>query len=282
VNNNNIIIVGIIILIITALLGGCTQYVSNIFERKVFDVSEGDIINVYNNDIRGEIRIKGQNRDNLTVTVLKETFSRSVNLDDIIIDLNKMDKNVNIETKFSGDKTDIMVDYCNISIPRYINLGDVFTSNGDIGIRNINGNINAKTSNGQIFFTNVSGDIFATALSNESTIPRIHPTDPEGYVGFINFSGSMNITCSDSVFGRFPSSPIENTTIRSNADTTIELSPDLDVDIEVKTLNGNITISDLEISMNESSDNFLKGKIGIGGISIYIITTNGNIQLKRI
>jgi hypothetical protein len=39
---------------------------------------------------------------------------------------------------------------------------------------------------------------------------------------------------------------------------------------------------DLEISMNESSDNYLKGKIGIGGISIYIITTNGNIQLKRI
>ena len=63
----------------------------------------------------------------------------------------------------------------------------------------------------------------------------------------------------------------------TNGGITVYIKSSINASIEIATINGGISVNDAFISVTESSSKSLKGTIGTGGDTIYILNLNGVI-----
>ena len=68
----------------------------------------------------------------------------------------------------------------------------------------------------------------------------------------------------------------------SNGAIELNLSSELNVNLEAKTSNGKVKLDGIEVTVNEISKNTLNGKIGQGGKKISCKTSNGSITLRKL
>ncbi len=149
----------------------------------------------------------------------------------------------------SVKKNDVSVEFT-VRVPAGVNLIGR-TVNGEVRALGIEGDVEVHTVNGDV-------DISASGLAEATTVngsitASMGRTDWSGKLGFTTVNGSV----------------------------TLELPADLNCDVSVSTVNGQIASDFALVVEGRFSPRSLKGTIGDGGRGLIIKTVNGSVQIRR-
>ncbi|SEQ55474.1 DUF4097 family beta strand repeat-containing protein [Natrinema salaciae] len=155
-----------------------------------------------------------------------------------------------------------------VTIPAGVRLARAATTNGDIDVREVTGELAAETTNGDIDVRGVDGGLVA-----ESTNGSIRATGVSGDVHAETTNGSIDVTLAD---GDSDGDLFAEST---NGDVTV-LAPDsLDAIVSAATTNGDVSVEGID-GVNVSSDDSVDVTLGDGTRSVRVETTNGDVTVR--
>jgi DUF4097 and DUF4098 domain-containing protein YvlB len=260
-------IVGTVLVMLTVGFCGCLGSEVTDYFNDEYEANENTVLKV--TTLNGQIEINDWDGETISLNAIKRTRLGREELDKAEIIVTETDNLIEIEAKYTGEKSTTPSVDMNIKVPKYVTIDSATTSNGAIQISGTKGNTTAHSSNGAILLENVDGYVKATTSNG-----RIEITGTTGIRG----AQSSNLGISAEVFD-FQ----ENITIgTSNGGITVYLNPSLNADIEMTTSNGHITISGLSLNLTISEEKHKEGKLGEGGYTLNIHTSNGNINLYKL
>jgi DUF4097 and DUF4098 domain-containing protein YvlB len=147
---------------------------------------------------------------------------------------------------------------------------DGHTSGGSIDLTGSEGNVIVKTSGGPIKVREHKGDLQARTSGGSIDVDRI-----EGNVQASSSGGSVT-----AVLAKQPTGDCRLET--SGGGVSLRLPETASVNLDAKTSGGSVQ-SDLPVKMvGEKKRNSLKGTINEGGKTVYLRTSGGSIQVKKI
>ncbi len=247
-------------------LFGCTGYDEIEESQETYKIEACTKLSVHNRN--GSIRVTGWDEDYVEVHVVKRTDKGKAELEKVRIQISTDGETV-IRTEYSDWTAKVSV-RLRISVPAFVLVNRIENSNGKIELEGIKGDVIASTSNGGIGITSVDGCV--TAHTSNGSI------DIQGATGVLRAetsngsikAGVLSVRDEDVVIGT------------SNGSVELYVSSDLNADIDMRTSNGKVSIHDIEMTIIESSPNYISGKIGDGGSCIRAITSNGSVNLYKL
>jgi hypothetical protein len=257
-----LMVVIISLLIVMMLLSGCYSVKNSPFSTTFEVPAEVSLINLYNH-VGGVLTLSGKESiNNVTLHGFKEAYDYSINYDDIIIDSEINGNAMTIEMNYNGNTELVSFQNCEIDIPNYIKIGDVYISNGEVEIRYLSGPIN----------------ITIEKTYNERThveYSGIHLLDVYGMIQISTLDGVVSAaTYSDEL--------TENVSIISSVGMNLRILPILNMSVEMNAPNGNVTVGENVQSffkINESYEGYVKGKFGQGGPLLSAFVSEGDIHI---
>lgn len=261
-----LLVIEIFLLFIIIVLSGCLGVATKDFNNE-YETNENTVLKITN--INGQIIISQWDGDTVTVDATSRSYVGENELNNIEIEVNEDDNLIDIETKYLGTGSVEVSTDMTIKVPSYINIDTVSTSNGGVRISGIKGNTTAHSSNGAVIIQNVNGYVDASTSNG-----RVEIKDTTGIVNAHSSNGDIYAEIFDFK---------ENITIStSNGRISVYINPILNADIEMTTSNGLVSINGLSLDLTTSEDKHKEGKLGNGGNSIFITTSNGDIDLYEL
>jgi hypothetical protein len=263
----NFIIFSIILIFGISIFSGCVgSQVTDYFNRE-YDVTESKILKV--TTFNGDIEVNFWDSETVSFNAIKKSRLGQDELDKAEINVFESEDLIEFEAEYVGTRTTTPSVDVNVKVPGYVSVDSLKTSNGDITIYGIKGNISTETSNGDIDIENIEG--YPSAITSNGDIEI---KDTTGVKDLHSSNGRIYAEIYD--FG-------ENITISSsNGRIEIYINPQLNADIEMTTSWGEISISGISLNVTNSEDKHIVGKLGLGGNKIVIETSNGDILLIKL
>jgi hypothetical protein len=286
-------------------IGGGSERYSQDFHYS-YPLQPGGRLSVEN--FNGSIEISGWDQN--TVDISGTKYARTPELrDSLKIEVDHTADAVYVRTVRPSDRRGNMGAKYIIKVPRRTQLDRITSSNGGIRTLDIEGSARLKTSNGGVRAENVKGNLDAQtsnggidvqglegSVSVRTTNGRVHAEDVRGSIEAATSNGGIHVRLAKPESG----SPIKLQTsnggieltletvnqneIRastSNGGITLHLPGNLAADLIANTSNSSIS-TDFEVQARGSiSKNHLEGKIGAGGPTIDLSTSNGSIRLLK-
>lgn len=140
---------------------------------------------------------------------------------------------------------------------------NLYTIDGNISVKSLQANQKCKAVDGNIHLSSIKGSVSAT-----TTDGNVSFKDIEGELTAFSFDGNMSGSSSvltENISVRTNDGDI-NVTLPKGQGLVLDLKAD-DIDTDFKNFNGTI------------SDNYIKGKLKGGGISVIIATSDGDLSL---
>jgi hypothetical protein len=234
--------------------------------RETFSIKPGTVLKVYNRN--GDIEVSSWDRDYVEVDAIKQRHWWNSLLKEPRIDVTSGNE-LFVRTLYSMALSEAIPVQYRITVPKGVLVTHLETSTGKIHVNEVSGDVDAKTSTGDIQIHRVDG--FVKAVTSTG---KIHITGVGGLFGAQTNTGKISVEVPEIR---------DNLEIRSsNGSITVFLSSDIAARLEVSTSNGQITYEDLPLTVNELSKTKLTGKLGEGSERIYIKTSTGSIDLKKL
>lgn len=186
-------------------------------------------------------------------------------LDEVIVEALFDGRMLSVETKRLNKDSKVTVDY-DILLPSSVRVEKIVNSNGKISIENASGGSHLETSNGRIDAKSVDGTINAYSSN--------------GGIFIVKASGVANVETSNGPIEVEFAEVVGGVSLKtSNGKIALRLPDGADVDVEMKTSNGGISVSGIGSSKaNRFSDRF-ECRLGRGGNLVRAVTSNGKIEL---
>jgi DUF4097 and DUF4098 domain-containing protein YvlB len=259
--------IGVLLTILIGFLSGCLgPQVTDYFNGE-YDVDENTILRV--TTLNGQIEIDVWDGDKIEFNAIKKSRISKEELDKVEINVLESENLIEIEAEYVGSRAATPSVDMNIKIPKNVTVEYAKTSNSDILISKVIGNITAITSNGDIDIEDVKGYISASTSNG-----RI---DVKGTTGIKDLQ-----TSNGRIFADIYDFLDDITISSSNGGIDVYINPMLDADIEMTTSNGDISLIDISLNVSILEDKHIVGKLGEGGSKIDIQTSNGNIYLRNL
>ncbi|BBB93444.1 MAG TPA: DUF4097 family beta strand repeat-containing protein [Methylomusa anaerophila] len=286
------ILMVLVFLLVIAMLGLACTNLPGKYYQETFAVEPGTVLKIYNGT--GNIKVSSWDRDYVEVGAQSNFFNSLLKGPGIDI---ATGKELVIRTRAGMD--------LGITVPKGVLITRVENSRGTIKLDNVSGNVDAKASTGEIQIQgvdglvkaetnmgkisveNVSGDVDAKTSSGEIQIHKVN-----GFVKAVTNNGKINITGVSGLYeARTERGDIsvevpairDNLEIRSNLGSIKAfLSPNLVAQLAASTSTGNVTYQDLPLTVNQSSQTMITGRLGEGGGKINITTSMGSISLNKL
>lgn len=305
-------------LVITILLfGACyleEEGVSGSLEES-FPVKQGGTL-VVNSDI-GSIEVDSGNEPVVSIRVFRRARSKSRVkaerlLRDFQLEMKKQGNDVIVTGEYRHSKQwlswfqsrRINIRY-HITVPRVFNV-DLKTSGGKITVSSLDGEVKSRTSGGSLQFGMIKGPVYGRTSGGSIkingcqgeaeirtsggsiTIGRV-----EGRVDAHTSGGSIRVdevmgtilasTSGGSVKARISRQPDSDCRLTtSGGSITLVIGEDLKLDIDAKTSGGRV-YTDFPVTVSGTvGRRILRATINGGGPEMYLRTSGGNIQIKKI
>jgi hypothetical protein len=255
----------------------------------------------------GPVQVVGWDHDSVRVRGTKHA-SRQAALRAIRIDASGNPSDVRLRADSPSPNCNCGVSFT-VSVPRKTRLDNVSTSNASLRIESIEGRARLRTSNGEIRLYDISGEVQATTSNagieaQKLTGPAILRTS-NGRIRGDNLRGGLEATTANSsidvtVSEADPARPLilnssngaitlslltwkanEIRATTSNASVNIFLPAALNALVRASTSNGSIH-TDYEVTSSHFSKTSLDGRIGQGGAPISAHTSNGNVRIAKL
>jgi len=237
-------------------------------KRTEMDQDELDLVRIeVTND--GVMEIKTVN--GMNDTFFKRVFNYGISKIETFYTTNFPEKNTYFDRIFRTihqASPKVTVDYT-LKIPKSITFITIKTFDGDVELKGTQANLNIRTVNGLIFVDSPKGRIKAKTSN-----------------GNISISGGALLrdaeTTNGNIKAELSGKLIDNTFISTtNGSIDLYLSPDMNAEIEMKTVNGKISATDIHLDLETLFSKHIIGTVGSGEKRIFVSTVNGNISLNR-
>lgn len=153
-----------------------------------------------------------------------------------------------------------------IDVRDTVGEADLNTSGGDVGAKNLSGNVKARTSGGTIVVDTLRGDIDANTSGGDVRLLRI-----DGRIKGRTSGGNVRV----SLVG----ANREVSVSTSGGDVEVTLPRATTGNVEASTSGGDIR-TDLPVTTTVVKEGRLDGSLNGGGAPIYIHTSGGSISLR--
>lgn len=161
-----------------------------------------------------------------------------------------------------------------VKLYRHTGKVNVKTSNASIEALSLVGDFSGRTSNGSIKVDGLKG-AFEADTSNASIVARIDKLPAGRPLKADSSNGSIELYLPD-----YADQPVEADT--SNSSITLRLPASANAEVRVSTTNSSIS-NDFELTTTgEISKHRLEGRIGKGGATIRLSTSNGSVRLQKL
>lgn len=232
-----------------------------------YEVGENTVLEVRN--VNGDIEINKWDGNSVKLDAIKRTREGKEELQKVEIIVTESDNEIKIEAKYPPyQDVRVSVDM-NIQVPGTVTVDFVRTSNGDVHISDVKGDVRGSSTNGHVTIDNVDGYVKADTTN-----------------GIINIQGTKGIgdleTTNGNIFAQVLDFEDDIKIKTTNGNIDLEMNPSLNADIEMRTSNGKISVKDITLTLSESEATYLEGKLGEGGNEVKVTTTNGNIDLNKL
>ena len=220
---------------------------------QVYDTSDHPRLSLRN--INGGLTVEGWNKNRIEVTVVKRASSKE-RLEDIKIESRMDNDHLRIEVDLEDDGNwstrgeSLNVEFT-IRVPHGTRVDSVELVNGDIDIRNIDGDVEVSSVNGEVSGEQLGGDVQLATVNGEVSL--IATGDAE--------SISMNSV---------------------NGGVVLVLPRKFDARIQAGTVHGSIRANGgFDVDATTFSGSSMNATIGKGGMKVDLNTVNGSIEIRR-
>jgi putative adhesin len=142
------------------------------------------------------------------------------------------------------------------------------TSNGDLQVKGISGDIDGQTVNGGIEVRSVSGPVEVSTTN--------------GNIRLASVSGEMRAeTTNGEVAAVLTQVGKEVELTTTNGDVKVYLPPTVNAEVDASTTNGRVRVGYPIQREGGSTARMLHGRIGSGGVTLLLRTMNGNIVVDK-
>lgn len=218
--------------------------------------------------VTGSITVADSDGDAIEVTADKAAPTEDA-LESVTLVSSRNDGHLTLETNhdempflFGPDpKADLEV-----TVPSAVRLARAETTDGDVEIRNVTGDLVAGTTNGRVDIEGVEGGVSA-----ETTNGGIRVAGVSGDVDANTTNGDIDV----SLTAGGGNLAAEST----NGDLAVRAPDSLDATISVSTTNGDISVDGVGNS-SPSGDGSLEVTLGDGTRRVRLETTNGDVTLR--
>ncbi|MFN7998755.1 MAG: DUF4097 family beta strand repeat-containing protein [Bryobacteraceae bacterium] len=284
--------------------GGSERYTQDFHYS--YPLQPGGRVTVEN--FNGSVEISGWDENSIEISGTK--YARTPELRDALkIDIEHSSDSTYIRTVKPSDRRGNMGVKYIIKVPHRTQLDRISSTNGSIRTTDIEGQARLKTSNGAVRATNLKGNLDAQttnggvdiqnlvgSASLRTTNGRIHAEDVRGSMDAETSNGGIAVRLAKPETGR----PIKLQTTNGGIELTLESMNQNE--IRASTTNGGITVhvpgglganlvantsnstisTDFDVqTQGTTSKHHMEGKIGSGGPTIDLSTSNGGIRLLR-
>lgn len=161
-----------------------------------------------------------------------------------------------------------------VKLYRHTGKVNVRTSNASIDVLSLVGDFSGRTSNGSIRVDGLKG-AFEANTSNASINARIEKLPTGRPIKADSSNGSVELNLPD-----YTDQPIDADT--SNSSITLRIPATTNAELRVSTTNSSIS-NDFEVTTTgEISKHRLEGRIGKGGSTIRLSTSNGSVRVQKL
>lgn len=157
-----------------------------------------------------------------------------------------------------------------VQVPNDTNL-DLRTSNGEVRVNGVNGHVEATTTNGDMRVGDVKGDVTLSTTNGEIEIAGV--------------SGQATaLTTNGSVVAEVRKIPAQGKVKLETTNGNVEayLPADLRATVEAMTTNGRVAIDYPITREGLMTSKSIRGTIKGGGAKLYLATTNGNVDVRKL
>ena len=238
--------------------------------HETYEVNPGTKLHIIN--ANGDVDLKSWDKSYVEVNATKKTNRDKDELAKVRVEVTTGEV-MEIRTEYLERNAHVSVDY-RIRIPEQVMVQEVATSNGDIELKETRGDTKVMTSNGDIDLKGVVGTV-QVQTSN----------------GDIEIRGATVVTeastSNGDILAEIRQVSEEGAAIAtSNGRIDLYLSEKLDADLASATSMGEVSIKDLDLesqfTARTGSTASVRGRIGRGGKTIDVQTSNGDIRLYRL
>lgn len=219
----------------------------------------------------GDVALTAGDVDVVEATVEKESRSGEDALDAVTVDGTVEDDTLTVEPVWDNESLDVTVSL-ELTVPADLAVAEARSSNGDVSATGVTGDGTYETTNGDVELEAVDGYV-----SLESTNGDVRASGGTGLDGAGTTNGDVSVDV--------PGLRSDVTCRSNNGDVTAAVPEDLDARVELRTSNGDASVSDVSITVDTSRERRIEGTVGGGegdGASEHTLelrSTNGDVTL---
>jgi DUF4097 and DUF4098 domain-containing protein YvlB len=241
-------------LMVISAFSGCIEdtgdkIVSQSFNGE-YNTNQNTSLKVTNSN--GDVKINTYDGNTVKLDAEKKiSETHEDQLDKTEINVTEENNEIIIETIYLEPEITRVTVNMDITVPDYVNVESVQSSNGDVTIKNVEGYVSASSSNGDV---EVRG---TTGVSDVSS--------SNGHVTVEVFDFLEDISISS-----------------SNGNVIVYILSTLNATIDMQTSNGDVSVSGITLDKSLDEDKHVTGTLNGGGYKIYIHSSNGDVELKKL
>ncbi|HMD31695.1 MAG TPA: hypothetical protein VKG84_07280 [Candidatus Acidoferrales bacterium] len=232
------------------------------FERTV-PLQPGGSFSLSN--VNGSIEIEGWDRDEVYISARKYSTRAAEDLGQVDISVLSSAGSVAVATRYpEGSGVEVNVEF-HVRVPARVLLASVTTVNGSVAVHDVSGAGSLAAVNGSVMLARSAGMFSA------------HATNGNVSLELLSLDGALaQAGASDRAAAR---RGISAQTV--NGQVTVALPADAGAELEARTQNGDF-VSDLPLLARSSAaaGRVIRGRVGSGGLPVYLRTVNGSIRLR--
>jgi len=235
--------------------------------NKTMPLKAGDSLSLKNTN--GFIHVTTWNRDEVEIKAKKIARRREEDLGRVKIEVEALSSSVRVDTVYEKYRNiRVKVNY-EVKVPEGLRLDLIRSTNGDVEIAGRFADVKAGTTNGDIRVEGGDG--------------RIDLSTTNGTIRGRDLNGSVLAdTTNGSIILELNAVKNDIRADTTNGSITLRLGGQVDAEFSARSTNGSITVDfPVTIQGTVNSRHRIQGRIGNGGPSIDLETTNGSIRVNR-
>lgn len=217
----------------------------------------------------------------------RKRASGAVSLEDLSVHVGVTGERLRVETEirdegvFGNGWVDLRLE-----IPSHVSLAAVDASDGDVSVSRVSGDLTLDGTDGQIVARDVDGSVAIDLVDGDVTVRDAGGTvDATVMDGDLHVEGPEDLGTLEVTDGNVTadlSAIHEDASVETtDGDIVVRLAPDLDVQIEARTIDGAVTGESVIDDVDLATDSVMEGRLGDGAATLSLQATDGNIRLRR-
>jgi len=215
----------------------------------------------------GDIRIEDGGGDTATLEIRKSTRYGADLFDRVEVRTEMDGERFHVETiDDTPPGRSVSVDLT-LYLPADVPVDSVVTQNGDVRVVDVPGDATLRTTNGDIRVDGVEGYLMLRSGNGNVTARSITGRD-----GARTINGEIDVEA--------PSIRGDTRVETTNGDIRVAVPEDLDAVVDLRTTNGDVGVSGLDVDRSVDRSRHIRGTLGAGGDELMAVSTNGDVRMR--